>query len=155
MTSEVEVEEQARLEACQASIRRALSAIDTRLGDYAGEIQTRKEYLWEARRDMDHIEKIAVRQTIEQSLDSAEVLKAQQQKLIKLLRSPYFGRFDFKRQGAADERAASTSECTISTTKPRTRRWSMTGARPSPPCSTTTRPARRATRRRRARSKAG
>ncbi|MFN2289477.1 MAG: UvrD-helicase domain-containing protein [Chromatocurvus sp.] len=101
MSSTVEIEEQARLEACQASIRQALSTIDTRLGDYAREIQTRKEYLWEARRDMDHIEKIAVRQTIEQTLDSAEGLKAQQQKLIKLLRSPYFGRFDFLKQGEA------------------------------------------------------
>ncbi|MDT8385819.1 MAG: AAA family ATPase, partial [Gammaproteobacteria bacterium] len=99
--STVETEEKARLEDCQASIRNALGAIDTRLGDYAREIQTRKEYLWEARRDMDHIEKIAVRQTIEQTLDSAEMLQAQQQKLHKLLRSPYFGRFDFHKSGAA------------------------------------------------------
>jgi DNA helicase-2/ATP-dependent DNA helicase PcrA len=47
---------------------------------------------------MDHIEKIAVRQTIEQTLDSAEVLKARQQKLVKLMRSPYFGRVDFQKQ---------------------------------------------------------
>ena len=33
--------------------------------------------------------------TVEQTLDSAEVLKEQQQKMHKLLRSPYFGRFDF------------------------------------------------------------
>lgn len=94
-----ETEEKARLEGCQTSLRNALAQIDTRLNDYAQEIQIRKEYLWEARRDMDHIEKIAVRQTIEQTLDSAEVLKAQQQKLVKLMRSPYFGRFDFLKSG--------------------------------------------------------
>ncbi|MBE0454736.1 MAG: ATP-binding domain-containing protein [Roseovarius sp.] len=94
-----EVEEKARLESCQLSIRTAVAEIDTRLGDYAREIQARKEYMWEARRDMDHIEKIAVRQTIEQTLDSAEVLQAQQRKLLKLMRSPYFGRFDFLKQG--------------------------------------------------------
>ncbi|WP_275097995.1 HelD family protein [Sedimenticola hydrogenitrophicus] len=97
-----ETKERARLGACQTSIRNALDQIDTRLNDYAREIQTRKEYLWEARRDMDHIEKIAVRQTIEQTLDSAGVLKAQQQKLHKLMRSPYFGRFDFHKSGEAN-----------------------------------------------------
>ncbi len=97
--TKAETEEKARLEACKASIRKALDVIEARLLDYAGEIQTRKEYLWEARRDMDHIEKIAVRQTIEQTLDSAEVLQEQQQKLGKLLHSPYFGRFDFQKQG--------------------------------------------------------
>jgi DNA helicase-2/ATP-dependent DNA helicase PcrA len=51
---------------------------------------------------MDHIEKIAVRQTIEQTMDSAEVLKAQKIKLLKLMRSPYFGRFDFARSGDSD-----------------------------------------------------
>ncbi len=90
------------MDACRASIRQALAAIGERLRDYARDIQRRKEYLWEARRDMDHIEKIAVRQTIDQTLDSAEVLKAQQQKLTKLMRSPYFGRFDFMRNGATD-----------------------------------------------------
>ncbi len=96
-----ETEEKASLEACKTSIRNALAGNETRLKDYAQEIQTRKEYMWEARRDMDHIEKIAVRQTIEQTMDSAEVLKAQQNKLLKLMRSPYFGRFDFRREGEA------------------------------------------------------
>ncbi|MDT8385831.1 MAG: hypothetical protein RRB22_15640 [Gammaproteobacteria bacterium] len=51
---------------------------------------------------MDHIEKIAVRQAIEQTLNSAEAIKAQRQKLHKLLRSPYFGRFDFHKSGEAN-----------------------------------------------------
>lgn len=53
--------------------------------------------MWDARRDMDHIEKIAVRQTIEQTVRSAEFMQAQRTRLSKLLRSPYFGRFDFDR----------------------------------------------------------
>lgn len=98
MTTALEQEEQKQLELCQTSVKAALAELDRRLSDYAQEIQQRKEYLWEARRDMDHLEKIAVRQTIEQTLDSAEVLKEQQQKLLKLLKSPYFGRFDFQQQ---------------------------------------------------------
>lgn len=86
--STAETEEKARLEHCQQRIRRARAELDTRLDHYAQEIKTRKTYMWEARRDMDHIEKIAVRQTIEQMLDSANVLAAQRHKLVKLTRSP-------------------------------------------------------------------
>jgi len=93
-------EELTRLKDCRERMHAALRVIDSRLRDYAGEIQTRKDYLWDARRDMDHIEKIAVRHTIEQTLDAAEVLKAQQQKIHRLMRSPYFGRFDFRRDEA-------------------------------------------------------
>lgn len=67
--SQAHQEEQRRLEACQASIRSTLSELDARLADYAREIQSRKAYLWEARRDMDHIEKIAVRQTISADME--------------------------------------------------------------------------------------
>ncbi|MDO8862093.1 hypothetical protein Q6D67_10295 [Haliea sp. E1-2-M8] len=95
----IEIEEKSRLKDCKVSIRDALASIDIRLREYAQEIQTRKEYMWDARRDMDHIEKIAVRQTIEQTLDSAEVLKEQRDKLVKLTQSPYFGRFDFIKPG--------------------------------------------------------
>jgi DNA helicase-2/ATP-dependent DNA helicase PcrA len=94
---DIEREERARLEDCQARMRDALATLDVRLSDYAQEIKNRNEYMWDARRDMDHIEKIAMRQTIEQTLDSAETLKAQKNKLLKLMRSPYFGRFDFAR----------------------------------------------------------
>ncbi|MFN3314718.1 MAG: HelD family protein [Hyphomonas sp.] len=104
IASSAEIEERAALERCLATIQGALDAHAARLRDYAQEIQTRKEYLWDARRDMDHIEKIAVRQTIEQTLDSAEIIKAQQIKLNKLLRSPYFGRFDFRREGEERDR---------------------------------------------------
>ena len=71
--STAQTEGRARLADCIDRIRRTLREIDERVAQYAQEIQLRKAYLWDARRDMDHIEKIAVRQTIEQSLDSAEL----------------------------------------------------------------------------------
>lgn len=94
-----EREELSRLEACQQSIEFNLQAISSRLSAYAREIQETKEHMWEARRDLDHIDKVALRQTIEQKTRSAEVLREQQQKLLKLRKSPYFGRFDFAREG--------------------------------------------------------
>ncbi len=100
-----EREEQNRLTHCQERLRGALSEIGARLKDYAQEIQARKAYMWDARRDMDHIEKIAVRQAIEQTMDAARVLDTQRQKLMKLMRSPYFGRFDFARHDEATTEA--------------------------------------------------
>jgi DNA helicase II / ATP-dependent DNA helicase PcrA len=102
-----EREERARLDDCQARILNTIREIDARLGEHAQEIQTSKTYMWDARRDMDHIEKIAVRQTIEQTVASAESLQGRKQKLLKLQRSPYFGRFDFVRgnEGVKDAEA--------------------------------------------------
>jgi DNA helicase II / ATP-dependent DNA helicase PcrA len=54
--------------------------------------------MWEARRDMDHIDKIAMRQAIDQMMLSSDVLRAQAKKLEKLHKSPWFGRFDFRRE---------------------------------------------------------
>ncbi|MEX2258943.1 MAG: hypothetical protein WD672_09575, partial [Woeseia sp.] len=94
-----EIEERARLENFQARIQDVLRKNDARLTEHAQEIQNSKAYLWEARRDMDHIEKIAVRQTIEQTMGAADVVQAQQKKLVKLTKSPYFGRVDFLHHG--------------------------------------------------------
>jgi DNA helicase-2/ATP-dependent DNA helicase PcrA len=95
--SPAEREERERLDACQARIRDALRQIGARLGEQAREVKSGNAYMWEARRDMDHIEKIAVRQGIEQTMRSGDALEAQQKKLAKLVRSPYFGRVDFER----------------------------------------------------------
>jgi len=100
-----EAEEQVRLNGCLESIEANLRHVDERLGAYARELRDRKAYMWEARRDMDHIEKIAVRQAIEQTGRSAEALQAQQQKLLKLQQSPYFGRIDFARAGGGTGQA--------------------------------------------------
>ncbi len=103
-----EQEERARLDACRERIEDTLAGLRARLAADAKEIQDSKDFLWEARRDMDHIEKIAVRQTIEQKTRAAEILHQQRQKLSKLRKSPYFGRFDFARadDGARAEEGA-------------------------------------------------
>jgi len=103
--TDAHTDEHDRLQACLGTIRNNLEAIDARLGSYARDIKDRNASMWEARRDMDHIEKIAVRQTIEQTAQSAENLSARHQKLLKLQRSPYFGRFDFTRRDS-DEATA-------------------------------------------------
>jgi DNA helicase-2/ATP-dependent DNA helicase PcrA len=65
----------------------------------AQDIQAQKTYLWESKADMDHVEKISTRQSIEQAVMTGETILAHQKRLFKLMRSPYFGRFDFIREG--------------------------------------------------------
>src|SRR5690606_15348444 len=63
------------------------------------DIQAQKSYLWESRADMDHIEKVSTRQSIQQAVMMGETLHAQKKRLLRIARSPYFGRFDFVRKG--------------------------------------------------------
>ena len=90
-------EEQTHLTACLERIDSNLRLIGARVADYKTEVQAAHDHMWEARRDMDHIDKIAMRASIDQMMRSAEVLRAQAAKLEKLRQSPYFGRFDFRR----------------------------------------------------------
>jgi len=89
--------EQTHLTACLERIDMNLRLIGTRVADYKTEVQAAHDHMWEARRDMDHIDKIAMRASIDQMMRSAEVLRVQAVKLEKLRQSPYFGRFDFRR----------------------------------------------------------
>ncbi|MFU8815586.1 MAG: HelD family protein [Pseudomonadales bacterium] len=86
--------EQAHLEQVRARLNRAIAEFSRRLRDYATEIQEQKNYLWSSRDEMDHIEKIAQRQSIEQAVNSGDFVLAQRQRLQKLLASAYFGRVD-------------------------------------------------------------
>lgn len=92
-----ETEELTRLRFCQKIIEANLQAITARLRGSSKETQETKAYMWEARRDLDHIDKAGLRQAIDLKTRSTEVLHEQQQKLLKLRKSPYFGRFDFTR----------------------------------------------------------
>ncbi|MFN3846758.1 MAG: HelD family protein [Paracoccaceae bacterium] len=96
MSTEKDLESE-RLMQCLARIDANLGAIGVRLTDYQRDIQAAHDHMWEARRDMDHIDKIGMRQSIDQMMRSSDVLRAQAKKLEKLRKSPYFGRFDFRR----------------------------------------------------------
>lgn len=95
-----EDDENRRLAACLDAIDSNLDTITTRISEYARDVQDSHDHMWEARRDMDHIDKAAMRQSIDQKMRSSDVLRAQQIKLQKLRKSPYFGRFDFLRKDA-------------------------------------------------------
>ena len=88
-----------RLADCLSCIDANLATIGARLSEYRHEIQAAHDHMWEHRRDMDHLDKAAMRQSIDQMMRSSDVLRVQAQKLEKLRKSPYFGRFDFRREG--------------------------------------------------------
>ncbi|MDZ7749917.1 MAG: hypothetical protein U5K43_14830 [Halofilum sp. (in: g-proteobacteria)] len=89
--------EESRLADVHARLQRQLDATEARLGDYARDIEEQKTYLSENRDEMDHVEKIASRESIDQSVRSGEFLLDKKKRLRKLQRSPYFGRFDVRR----------------------------------------------------------
>ena len=93
-----QTQETQRLTDCLAQIDGNLREIALRVQDYQRDIQAAHDHMWEARRDMDHLDKVAMRQSIDQMMRSSDVLRAQAKKLEKLRKSPYFGRFDFRRQ---------------------------------------------------------
>ncbi|MFH7320542.1 HelD family protein [Desulfurivibrio sp. D14AmB] len=94
-----EMEERNRLEQVRQKLLLAVKHIDTTLRDHAVKIREQKTYLWEHRADMDHVEKITTRQLVEQRSMLGEHDLARKNRLLKLLLAPYFGRFDFTREG--------------------------------------------------------
>ncbi|MBW6521734.1 MAG: AAA family ATPase [Desulfoarculaceae bacterium] len=99
MISPTEKEEKAHLEDMQLKLHDAVAKIDSTLRDHAAKIQELKTYLWEHRTDMDHVEKMSTQQFIEQRVLAGEAVFAHKKRIMKLLLSPYFGRFDFIREG--------------------------------------------------------
>ncbi|MDZ7663367.1 MAG: AAA family ATPase [Thiohalophilus sp.] len=99
MMIQTEADEQAHLEEVKTRLHRALADIDARVQRYAEEIQTQKEYSWEHRAEMDHVEKIANRESIAQAMFTGEAALDKKKRIQKLLASPYFGRIDFIEQG--------------------------------------------------------
>ena len=96
MTTDKKDETQ-RLTDCLGRIDANLGTIGTRLSEYQRDIQVAHDHMWEHRRDMDHLDKAAMRQSIDQMMRSSDISRAQAIKLEKLRKSPYFGRFDFRR----------------------------------------------------------
>lgn len=103
--SAAEREEIDRLKFAICCIDANLAKTNARLGEYQREVQAAHDHMWDARRDMDHIDKVAMRQSIDQMMRSSDIMREQQIKLQKLRKSPYFARFDFCRAGADEGRA--------------------------------------------------
>ncbi|MFN2353441.1 MAG: 3'-5' exonuclease [Desulfopila sp.] len=99
MINRTENEERAYLEAIKEKLGGALAILDGRVRQYAQNVRDQKNYLWEHRADMDHVEKISARESAHQAVLSGEAVMAGKNRLQRLLQTPYFGRFDFIGEG--------------------------------------------------------
>ncbi len=103
MISKLEIEEKEYLEEVKVKLKNALEQINDKVRRYAQEIQEQKNYLWENKTGMDHVEKISVRQSVDQSVLTGEAVLDKSKRTQKLLTSPYFGRFDFIQDGQVQQ----------------------------------------------------
>lgn len=105
MINEDEADERAYLLIVKKKLRDVLEEIHSKVRKYAQDIREQKEYLWENKSGMDHVEKISVRQSVDQFVSTAEAVQDKGHRIRKLVESPYFGRFDFIKQGERDQSA--------------------------------------------------
>ncbi len=97
-----EREERKYLEEIKERLQQAINEADAAVGAQALEIMESKDYLWENRDGMDHVEKVAVKQSITQIALSGENAAELKKRLAKLLSNHYFGRIDFAEENAED-----------------------------------------------------
>jgi len=100
-----EIEERNHLAMVTDRLRQALEALESRLTTYARNVQEQKKYFWESKTGMDSAEKAFTRQAIDQAALTGEAVLNHRKRVRKLLLSPYFGRFDFARNGGARREA--------------------------------------------------
>ena len=89
-----EADEGAHLTRVTAAIRAELERIGSTVSARHTEMIKLKAYLHEHKGDMDHVEKISVRQAVDQIVMAGKHEEAHRQRLAKLVHSPYFGRID-------------------------------------------------------------
>ena len=105
MINESEIDEKKYLEDIKITLKNTLEEINAKVRDYAKEVQEQKNYLWENKSGMDHVEKINVRESVNRSALIGEAVLDKSRRIRKLLTSPYFGRFDFIKEGKEKETA--------------------------------------------------
>jgi len=94
-----EIEERFYLEEIKNKLNYAVLEIEGMVRSQFNDMMEQKKYLSESKADMDHVEKVSVRQSIEQIALVGEHGAAKKQRLLKLIKSPYFGRIDFSTNG--------------------------------------------------------
>ncbi len=103
MINKTEIEERQYLGSIKDRLRNTLDKIDERVQNYSKELQSQKDYLWENKAGMDHVEKVSVRQSVQQAALTGEAALERKKLLKKLMLSPWFGRIDFIKNSNKNE----------------------------------------------------
>ncbi|MEX2169068.1 MAG: UvrD-helicase domain-containing protein [Pirellulales bacterium] len=94
--NETETDEKNYLKYMKVKIAAELDAVDRKVNSRHTEMLDLKDYLQENKADLDHVEKAAVRQSVDIMSRIGEHAVTQKKRLLKLLHSPYFGRIDVR-----------------------------------------------------------
>ncbi len=95
-----ESEERAYLREVRSKLEAELDRVWTMVDSQAREMLELKKYFSENKADMDHVEKVGVRQSVEQMGAIGDHSAGGLSRLQKLLKSCYFGRIDFQERSA-------------------------------------------------------
>ncbi|MEB2785238.1 HelD family protein [Algoriphagus persicinus] len=94
-----EQEEKEYLNQILVKIDNSIQIINERVGDQLQDINAAKNHLQEHKRDMDHLEKNAIREAVGQIAMMGEAAVDKKRRLHRLRDIPYFGRIDFAKVG--------------------------------------------------------
>lgn len=99
MFNKTEEDERSYLNDVIEKLEDAYTAVNENVNKTAKELQEQKNYLYENKTGMDAAEKAAVKQTVNMQAISGEAAVAYKKRLLKLMKTPYFGRIDFREAG--------------------------------------------------------
>ncbi|MFW6259704.1 MAG: HelD family protein [Tangfeifania sp.] len=99
MVSKTEKEEKAYLKNLLLKVDSALNFINEKIRSQSDEIKYLNNHLSEHKRDMDHLEKNAMREAITNTAAVGDHSVDKRKRLVRLRNVPYFGRIDFRKNG--------------------------------------------------------
>jgi DNA helicase-2/ATP-dependent DNA helicase PcrA len=97
--NKTEKEERAYLKELLIKVDAEISFINERIQHQANEIKYLNNHLNEHKRDMDHLEKNAMRESITNTAAIGDHAVEKKKRLVRLKNVPYFGRIDFRKNG--------------------------------------------------------
>lgn len=95
MINSTEQEEREYLEVVKEKLLLALRRIDDRVKHFSEELRQNKQYIYEHQAGMDEADMVAAGQSINRMVFTGESAVLRRRMLMKLGKSPYFGRIDF------------------------------------------------------------
>lgn len=97
------ISEKQHLKQILSKLDRAIKEINERVETQLHDINEAKDHLQEHKRDMDHLEKNAIREAVGQIAMMGEAAVNKKKRLLRLKDIPYFGRMDFKKADGPEE----------------------------------------------------
>lgn len=102
MFNPTETDERNYLQEIIDKLEDAYISVDENVNRQHKELQEQKNYMYENKTGMDAAEKASIKQSVNMQAISGEAAVAYKDRLRKLIKTPYFGRVDFKETGRED-----------------------------------------------------